>query len=673
MGLELIGPHPFELDAQGRQKTRIGTVFPELNLLCTAAPCVHAAQRLSVLELVTLRRAAQNLPPFSLEEQENVSLNSVDLFFEPNLILIRPDPRRMDLAFAADDLLQGLVSKRRIRYLSVSDYRVREAIKRRGENWRLSTIPKTRDAKRQLIRGSKVAIHGHPIYYYSRLTGTRWLTFQEFERLGALDDSALALHLQEIADYSVLRNRLGRPELDFFAADMGRFGAREGAGVIYKNLSGEQLRAKYRELRETFRSMVHQGFQKDDWESNAWCERMLSQLFLEGNETETEQIMAGLTPEFFLRVEWLPGGRIEEGEFLFDPIFDEGTSHPEDPELQHLCDPRAKGIIFNLVREHGDLEYVNLGCLPESLSLNRPQRLGRRAVYIAEFQSRNEPGAIRRLIRLQKWGVWEHLDEGKDLLQAIRDSDEYTDYFLDRRLGCRQLGMNLTRRVEMRCLTEVYQGTNAQYRGDLIRTTYFEREYLPGIASDKLPLESYHRPGYAEKLAALLGEAAAANMIVGRSFDGSPVFDDGDELIYENPEELPIEIKVGDHSGAFGEYKQPLKAAAAYYARPVNVRDRVVPNPEDFALAYLRGLSEQLLRTQGDYRKRRRAFDNLFKHCKYDPAGSFAYRWERVLQRLEQTNVAEVIEAIRNEIRVLNAERPTGEPERRRNLQGVRA
>ena len=30
----------------------------------------------------------------------------------------------------------------------------------------------------------------------------------------------------------------------------------------------------------------------------------------------------------------------------------------------------------------------------------------------------------------------------------------------------------------------------------------------------------------------------------------------------------------------------------------------------------------------------RRAFDRLFKHCNYDPAGSFAYRWECVLRRL---------------------------------------
>ena len=84
----------------------------------------------------------------------------------------------MDLAFAADELLQGIVSKRRIRFLSVSDKRVREAIKHRGEYWRVNGIPKSREAKHHLIQTSKVGIYGRPIYYYNRLTGTRWLTFR---------------------------------------------------------------------------------------------------------------------------------------------------------------------------------------------------------------------------------------------------------------------------------------------------------------------------------------------------------------------------------------------------------------------------------------------------------------------------------------------------------------
>ncbi len=658
MELELIGPHPFERDEKGQQKVRIGTLFLNYKALYTQLPGVHAWQRLGFIDRVNAQRAQKGLPNLSPEDEEKLSADSVDLIFEPDHILIRPNPENMNLAFAGDELLQELVSKRQIKFLSVSDSRVREAIKLRGECWRMSAIPKDREAKKYLVFGSKVGIRGLPIYFYNRLTGTRWLTYQEFEGLGSLDDVQLARHLQEIAEHTIHRNRLGRPEVDFFAADLRRFGARNFASAGYEQMPSQQLRAKYEELKADFRSSVHESFRKDDFDSKAWCDRMLSTLFLEGNETATEQILGGLSPEFFLQAEWLPGGRFEEGEFLFDPIFEEAASHPNDLELQKLCDPRAKGIIFNLIREYGDLVHINVARIPESLSLDRPQKTGRRGVYLAELQPRSEPKPIKRFMRLQKWGVWEHLDTGKDLLQAIEESEEYTDFWLDRRLGSRQLGMNLPPHVTMRRLSEIYQGTNERYRDQMIHTTYFERSYLMGIATDKLPLEKYARPGYALKLAGMLGKAAATSMIVGRSLEQGtrPVFDDGDEVVSESEDGLPTEILVGDHSGAFGEYKLPLETFAAHYARPANTRDKVMPNPRHFAETYLAAFHEQFLHIQGDYRKRRRAFDTLFKHCRYDPAGSFAYRWECVLKRLDQTDAQTLTDAIRKRIKVLSGD-----------------
>lgn len=656
MALELIGPHPFERDEAGRQATRIGTLFPQFAALYTKPPAVHAWQRANFIDLLNTRRAAQANAPLTPEEEQDLSVNSVDLVFEADHILIRPDPDRMELALAADDFLQGLVSKRQVKFLSVSDSRVREAIKRRGECWRLSSLPKTLEAKERLLMASKVGIDGLPIYYYNRLTGTRWLTCQEFDGLQRLDTPELARHLQEIANYSLRRNRFDRPELDFFAADSKRFGAGQFAGPIFAQLSPEQLRAKFEELKGLFRLAVDEELRKDDCQNKTWSRRMLSTLFLDGNEAETEQALAGLSPEFFLQIEWLAGGRFEEGEFLLDSVFDEAAAHPEQPDLRRLCDPRAKAIIFNLVREYGDLEYINLGCVPESLSLDRPQKEGRRAVFMVEFRATSEPEPLKRFLRLQKWGVWEHLDEGKPLLQSIQESAEYTDYWLDRRLGCRQLGMNMCRRLFMRQLSETYQGDNATHRGQAIRTTYFEREYLPGIATDKLPLDRYSRPGYAAKLASLLGRAAAASLIVGRSFHSARcAFDDGDEVAREDDDGLPSEILVGDHSGAFTEYLVPLEAFAADYARPVNTRAAIVSNPAQFAELYLSALREQFLHVQGDYRKRRRAFDNMFKGSKYDPAGSFAFRWECVLKRLDQTDAHALLGAIRGFIDVLKA------------------
>ncbi len=664
MALKLIGPHPFELDAQGQQKTRIGTLFPKHGVLYTAAPGVHAWQRSNFIERVNAERALDRLPPLTLEEEERLCADSVDLIFDPNRILIRPNPERMAQAFVADELLQKLVSKQKIIFLSVSDKRVSEAIRRRGELWRVSAIPKAREEKRKLIFGSKVSIGGQPIYFYNRLTGTRWLTCETFGELGKMDDVSLAQHLQEIADYSIRRNRLGRAELDFFAADLRHFGPRMFAGVVFTELAGTPLRAKYEALKQHYHSAVHEAFRRDDCHNDAWCKRIISTLFLDGNETQTEQVLSGMSPEFFMQVEWVPGGRFEEGEFLFDPIFDEAAQRPEDAELQRLCDVRARGFIFNLIREYGDLDYINIGRVPESLSLARPQRRGRRGVYIAELLSRGEHVSIKRFMRLQKWGVWEHLDEGKDLLQAIEESEEYTDFWLDRRLGCRQLGMNLPSRVVMRRLVETYQGKNARYHGRQIHTTYFERAYLAGIATDKLPLEKFAAAGYALQFARQLGKAAASSMIMGRSLEQGkrPVFDDGDEVVREDEDGLPAEIMLGDHSGVFGEYQLPLDNFAAHYARPVNTRAKLISMPKEFAQAYLAAFKKQFLHVQEDYRKRRRGFDALFKHCKYDTGGSFAFRWESVLRRLDQTDVDQLLGAIREHIWVLNPGKAENQP-----------
>jgi hypothetical protein len=215
--------------------------------------------------------------------------------------------------------------------------------------------------------------------------------------------------------------------------------------------------------------------------------------------------------------------------------------------------------------------------------------------------------------------------------------------------------MKLTRRVVMRRLSEVYQGKNECYRGQVIRTTYFEREYLTGVATDKVPLETYSRPGYAKKLAALLGQAAATSLIVGRALEEGtrPVFDDGDEVVRDE-NGLPAEILIGDHSGAFGDYQGPFEPFIEHYAKPVNTRAKYVPEPEQFAETYLAAFREQFLHVQGDYRKRRRAFDTLFKHLVYDPGGSFAYRWECVLRRLDQADADKVVAAIRQKIWILN-------------------
>jgi hypothetical protein len=543
-------------------------------------------------------------------------------------------------------------------FLLVMDRKVRDAIKAHGESWRISPLPQSREDMRRLIGNSKVAIQERPIYYYNRFTGVRYVTWHEFSRLESLDDRGLARQLQEIAGSSTRRNRAGHPEIDFFAADPAVFSAASFQQIDFLGLATGALRDSFHSLRDRFFAAVGPDFRLDDPPAEVWRNRMLSALLSQRDQTITEDVLRDLSPEFFMQVEWLPGGWFEEGEFILDPLYDEADRRPQDERLQRLCDPLVKGFIFNLIREFGSLDYANIGRIVGSLSKERPLVRGRRGVYIAEFKVRGARQPLVRFIRFQKWGIRERLDEGKPLLQAILESEEYTDYVLDRRLGVQQLGMHLPQGLSLRRTRERYTGANREFQGQLLPVVYLERDYLNGLATDKLPLSKYLKPGYADRLAWLLGRAAAANLIAGRSQEGTRqvLFDDGDEVIMENPVSgLPDRLVVSDPSGAFSDYQRGLLEAAEAYARPVNVRAGNTPDPREFAETYLEAFKAGFLHVQGDYRRHRRAYDTLFKHCHYDPAGSFAYRWECVLRRLDQTDVDTVVEGIRRHISVLGA------------------
>jgi hypothetical protein len=245
--------------------------------------------------------------------------------------------------------------------------------------------------------------------------------------------------------------------------------------------------------------------------------------------------------------------------------------------------------------------------------------------------------------------VREHLDLGRQLIEAMIRSEEYTEYILDRRLGCRQLGMNLPVRVAAKKIAERY----VPHHGDgfMIWSPHFERDYIRGIATDKLPLYRFENQAFAVGCARLLGRSAAPNIIVGRCDQGgNPLFDDGDEVLIEDAHGMPADIVVADHTGTFNDYLGPLQNSAAEYAAPVNRRIERVPNPGEFAEAYLEAFVLRFTRIQDDYRRRRKAFDTLFKYRPRNEAGSFAYRWERVLARLDSTDPRELARLIRQRL-----------------------
>jgi len=645
--LEILGEHPLAKDRHGKLISRIATAFPLGNILVTL-PGIHATQRMAYVEALNQRRLERGLEPLTRDEVSACWNEAVDLVMEDDAILIRPDPENMGLAFRADDLLQELVPKYKIKFLHALNSRVRQAIKQRGECWRITPLPKSAAEMTRMILASRIGIGGREIYFHNRTSGTRLLTCPQFAELGSLGDSELRQHLIEIRDYSARTNAHGNPEIDFFMADTS-FSHAALAGLDFAAMDPPSLRGAFEGLRQRFQDAVRPEIRQDNPGDAVWRNQMFTALIGERDEVISEETLLGLSPEFFMQIDWLPGGRIENGELIFDPVFDQVDDHAEDEELRRLLDEKPRKFIFNFVREYGDLEYVNIGRVIGSLS-RRPAFYGRRDVYIAELKQRDSDRPIISIIRMQKWAVREHLNGGRNLLDAMIQSEEYTEYILDRRLGCRQLGMNLPTRVTAKKISETYIPPNSP-NAFVIWTPYFERDYIRGIATDKLPNYRLAGEEFALRLARLLGRAAAPNMIVGRcDRGGNALFDDGDEVVLEDGRGLPAEIVVADHTGTFADYLDDLETFARDYAAPVNRRAEHVSDPERFAGEYLDAFIERFVEIQQEYRRRKRAFDTLFKHRRRDEAGSLAYRWERVLARLNRTDPHQLAALIRKHL-----------------------
>jgi len=634
---------PLQLGAKVAElSTRIATVFPRDKVIVTC-PGIHATQRQAYTDQLSHARVAQGLPPLTDAEELACWMESVPLILEPNAVLIRPDSERMDLAFETDSLLQTFISKRLIRFLSVNEPSVRDAIARRGEAWRINPLPRSIEEMTALIRSARIAVGGLPIYYYNAVRGTRILTCGSFRELGNKPDDVLRAHMGEIAGLSAARNSGGYRELELFMVQ-GKMAPSEFDILPGPDASPAELRRVYQDLLARFEKAVAPNFRTDDITYVTWRNRMYATLIDQPDHELSDQDLLGLGAEFFMQIQWLPGARTEQGELIFDSVADETPAKPSPQEMT------VRGLIGNLMQECCDLEFVNIGRIMASVC-NRPPMPGRREVYVAHFRERGQRQDTLQIIRMQKWGVWEHLDEGKDLLQAMIESEENTDYTMDRRLACRQLGMNLAPRVWSRKVTERYEGTQHALRGTTIWSPYFQRGFIAGFATDKIPPARMHAPGYAAALATVLGRAAAINIIVGRTdMEGRVIFDDGDEVVVEDKNGLPAKIVVADHTGTFNNYVGELIKITPSYAKSVNRRAENLPDALEFGRCFLAGFLGRFTEVQTEYRSRRSIFDGLFKHRPIHPGGNLAFRWIKVLERLNQADPERLAGGIREHI-----------------------
>ena len=672
--MHTIGPALFAANENGQYLSRIGTLFPHHRLLVTA-PQMHALQREVFREWLAAETLSAGKPALSDKQLDWAAAESVDLIFnDGGIVLIRPEMDRLDLAFDADDQLQDLlrVPRQRIKFLSIKDLRVRQALRQRGELWRMGITPSDPAQMLEAILRSRVRIALRPTYFYNPHTGTRFVTCSAFEDLAALENEVLAAQLDEIAQHCIRRNRHKNPEVAFFGVDNLMFGGPNFMGLTFASMSPAELRHHHHRLAALFRDATDPNLRRDHLQPGIGLQTLFSAISDDTRDTASEDILQGLGAEFAPRIRWLPGGRFEEGEFVFTTISADSDTARQDRDLEALKDPLARGFINNFIREYGNLEFLNLGRV-EATSASSKLGRGRRGVYLAEIKVRGETNPRMLFLRVQRWGIRERLEEKddsgtlKDLVRAIFETEEYVDYTLDRRLACLQFGMHLPPRVNMRRVSEAYDGSRGDFQGRFFPVIYFERDYLPGIATNRLTERKLSDPAYAQKLAGLLGRAAAPNLVVGRArlsllpdAPAEPLFDDGDEIVMEGSDGIPHDLVLTDHSGAFADWETPeLIPFAKCYAGPVNRRADKVPDPKVFADIYLDAFRDAFARIQSDYRRRRRAFDGLFKHLHYNAEGSFACRWEHVLRRLDEAVWSDIEAEVRRHITVL-AQKPPG-------------
>ncbi|MCX7040046.1 MAG: hypothetical protein NT005_13050 [Spirochaetes bacterium] len=643
----ILGSEPFARGPGGKLASRIATAFPRSRALVTL-PGIHASQRQAFLDARDERRRVEGLTPLSREQRDAEWDDAVDLIVDEDAIQIRPDPQNMPLAFAADEMLQELVPTNRIRFLGLLNEKVRDEIKKRGEWWRITPLPKSSEEMDAMIRESRIGIGGREIYYYSKTHGTRFLTYQQFVGLGSLDDGGLRDHLLEIQAHCARVNAHGHPELAFFVSEPG-ISRSDFARFDFRGMDSAALRGAFETLSGKFLRATREQLRVDDPQNLEWRNSLVAALIGKEDELASEEALIGLSPEFFRQIEWLPGGRIEEGEMVFDQVPDERGDRAAAGTEESL-DEKPRKFIYNIVREYGDLEYVNIGRVIGSLSRRRALH-GRRGVYLAVLKQRQNRREIVSVIRMQKQGVREYLEEGYSRLEAMIRSEEYTEYTLDRLLACRQLGMRIPFHVTGKRISE----TSTLPGGEQIAiwTPYFERDYIKGIATDKLPGIRLENGEFALRCARLLGRAAGPNMIVGRcDLTSAPLFDDGDEVLSLDEDGLPANIIVADITGTFNDCATPLAEFTPPYANPVNRRRAQVPDAAAFAEAYLEGFVERFTWIQGEYRRRRRAFDTLFTYRPRAGAVGFADRWQSVLARMDSSDPRELAGLIRATLKI---------------------
>ncbi len=637
MGITFIGPDFFATDDKGDLLSPIASVFPKHHTIVSVRG-IHAYHVSIMLELLKLKSPVKD--PREIEELElEIYKDVVSLLFRGALILVRSDPADMEHVFAADRILQSFFPKERIQFTGLHIPQIRRQLRRRGESWRMSPTPRSVEEICREVRASRVQVSTGLTVYYNAPTGGRFLTCYEFMRIGPLleqDRPEALARLREIVNLSRRLNSWGIRELSFFlpAGVSLDFAGLEQVVSLLEVLPASENAEKVQRAFDRFASHFAQSagseLTVDDYNNPRWRTTMFCRLF-DINEQEMEEWALDLSPEFHLNVKWLPGASIVGDELRFDP----GVHH------------RVQGLISHFWEKSGGLLSINVGRIEESQS-GRDISGQERDVYLVVMTTLDEKDSIR-ILRLMKWDVIHWIKMGITLDQAVAETFKYRNYIFDRLHAAARLGFPILSYSEIR-LDERVPGLG------LIPAFFFERQYISGIVTDKIPISCYKNPNFIKSLSGLLGDAATFSLVLGRASPrtGRIFYDDGDEVIQLNSRSIPTRLIIIETTGSFTDWTTPLLAMlpqcltcfrahldkALASGVPLQVIKGAVAIFADAFRDRLHEIKETALVPSSNIR--------FFFDDRAPEQGGIRDRWEGIIHRLEMTDVEQLHRYILN-------------------------
>ncbi|MCE5333709.1 MAG: hypothetical protein LLG06_03885 [Desulfobacteraceae bacterium] len=630
-GITFIGPDFFETDEEGNLRSPIGSVFPKYKTIITVRG-IHACHASIAYEYFRQKLQSEGrVPDEDLEPK--IYEDAVALLIRESVILIRSDPIDMEHIFAADDILQSFLPKHRIQFTGLHIPEVRNQLRGKGESWRMSPAPKSVREIAQYVRASMVRVSTGLSVYYNAPTGGRFLTFAEFMRIQPLlrSDPAEALaRLKEIRNLLQRLNSWGNRELSFFLPAGKKLEAKGIEAIIaLMDTPGAcgrtgQILESFDRFADQFAAAAGPELSTDDVRNPLWRTTMFCRLY-DINEEQMEEWSLGLSPEFHLNVKWLPGATVTEGQLRFDP----GVHQ------------RTQGLIEHFWNQTGGFSSINIGHVEASLT-TRDISGEQRDVYLVVMSSTDADESIR-LIRLMKWDVFQRVKMGVPVEQAVAATISYRNYIFDRLRAAALLGFPILSYREIR-LTEEIPGIGQ------VPSFFFDRQYVQGIVTDKIPDSYYRHPQFITNLSSLLGAAASFSLILGRASPrtGKIYYDDGDELVQFDFEGIPTRLIIIETTGSFTDWTTPLMELLPQclnrfhrHLEKAHTSGIAAPIVYEAVSRFADALVERMSHVRKIVASPSSNLKDLFKSREPEPGG-IRNRWDAILQRLEATDLQQL-------------------------------